>query len=93
MVGGGKFKRAVWAYAELQIPRTIAVVIGLTLLGVGLPSMFAQGIWLAGIAVTTLLTTLFVQKLYYMPWLHTLLASIGVFIYQLTILALYFWLR
>ena len=93
MVGGGKFKRALWAYAELQIPRAITIVMGLSLLGIGLPSGFAQALWLAGITITTLLTARFVQKLYYMPVAHTILAAIGVFIYQLLILTLYFWVR
>jgi len=93
MVGSGKFKRAIWAYADLQIPRAIFIVLGLTLLGVGLPSGFTQALWLAGIALTTLFTTRFVQKLYYMPLFHTILAAIGTFIAQLLILALYFGVR
>jgi hypothetical protein len=93
MVGGGKFKRSVWAYAELQLPRALALVLGLSLLGIGLPTGFAQALWLAGIAVTTLLTTRYVQKLYYMPLTHTVLAAIGTLIYQLLVLALYFWVR
>ncbi len=93
MVGGGKFKRSVWAYAELQLPRAIAILLGLALLGVGLPIGFAHALWLAGIALTTLLTTRYVQKLYYMPLLHAVPAAIGVFIYQMLILALYFGVR
>ena len=93
MVGSGKFKRAIWAYADLQIPRAIFIVLGLTLLGVGLPSGFTQALWLAGIALTTLFITRFVQKLYYMPLIHTILAAIGTFIAQLLILALYFGVR
>lgn len=93
MVGGGKFKRAVWAYADLQVPRAIAIVFGLALLGVGVPAGLTQALWLAGIAVTTVLLTRFVQKLYYMPILHTITAAIGVFIYQMLILALYFGVR
>ena len=90
MVGGGKFKRAVWAYADLQVPRAIAIVMGMALLGIGLPSGFTQAFWLAGIAVTTVLVTRFVQKLYYIPLMHALPAAVGVFIYQMLILALYF---
>lgn len=93
MVGGGKFKRAIWAYADLQIPRALSIMLGLSLLGVGLPSGFTQALWLAGIALTTLLTTRFVQKLYYMPVAHTILAAIGTFIAQLLVLALYFGVR
>ena len=93
MVGGGKFKRSVWAYAELQVPRAMAVILGLAALGIGMPSGFALALWLAGVAVTTLLTTRFVRKLYYMPLSHTILATIGVFIYQMLVLALYFWVR
>ncbi|MEO5951653.1 MAG: hypothetical protein ABIQ44_04210 [Chloroflexia bacterium] len=93
MVGGGKFKRAVWAYADLQVPRAIAVVLGLALLGIGLPAGFSQAFWFAGIAITTVLVTRFVQKLYYMPLAHTIPAAVGAFIYQMLIFALYFGVR
>lgn len=93
MVGGGKFKRAVWAYSDLQVPRAIAITLGLALLGIGLPAGFAQAFWFAGIVVTSVLVTRFVQKLYYMPVMHTIPAAVGAFIYQMLIFALYFGVR
>lgn len=93
MVGGGKFKRAVWAYADLQMPRAATVVLGIALLSTGLPAGIAQFMWFFGICLTTVLVTRFVQKLYYMPLMHTLPAAVGVFIYQMLIFALYFGVR
>lgn len=90
MVGGGKFKRAVWAYADLQLPRAIGITLGLALMSVGAPAGLQQALWFAGLAVTTLLTIRFVQKLYYMPVTHTILAAIGTFIFQMLVLVLYF---
>jgi hypothetical protein len=93
MVGSGQFNRTVKAYLELQVPRTVLVAVGGALLGIALPAIFAQVLWLAGILVTTFLTVRFVQRLYYVPFTHTLLAALGTFIFQFSVLALYFGVR
>ncbi|HYO48270.1 MAG TPA: hypothetical protein VEW94_00355 [Chloroflexia bacterium] len=93
MVGSGEFKTSVWAYLELQVPRTVLVFLGAALLGSGLPALLAQVCWLVGIALTTVLATRFVKKIYYLPLSHTLLAALGVLIYQAVMFALYFGVR
>lgn len=93
MVGSGEFKTSVWAYLELQVPRTLFIFLGAALLGAGLPALLAQVCWLLGIALTTVLTMRFVQKIYYLPLSHTLLAALGVLIYQAAMFALYFGVR
>lgn len=93
MVGSGQFRRTIWAYLELQAPRTLLIALGAAMLGFGAPAFFAEALWLAGIVLTTLFTVRFVQRLYYMPLSHTLLAALGVFIYQFSLLALYFGVR
>jgi hypothetical protein len=93
MVGSGQFSRAVSAYLELQVPRAILIMAGAALVGLGVPAFFAEALWLAGIVLTTFLTVRFVQRLYYMPFSHTLLAALGTFIFQFLSLALYFGVR
>jgi len=58
-----------------------------------MPAFFTQALWFAGISLTTYLTVRFVQRLYYMPLSHTLLAVVGTFIFQFSLLALYFGVR
>jgi hypothetical protein len=93
MVGSGQLYRTAWGYLELQVPRIVLVMTGGTLLAVGLPVIFTEALWLAGIVLTTLLTVRYVQRLYFMPLSHTLLAGLGTFIYQFMLLALYFGVR
>lgn len=93
MVGSGHFNRTIWAYLELQVPRVVMVILGTALVGMGAPAVAAQAVWLAGIVLTTLFTVRYVQRLYYMPVAHTLLAAIGTFIFQFSLLALYFGVR
>lgn len=90
MVGSGRFKRTVWAYLELQVPRAALIMLGLALLGMGLPAALAQICWLAGIGVTTWLTIRFVQRLYYVTIAQTLIAGIGCLFFQIVLYALYF---
>ncbi len=93
MVGSGQFNRSVWAYLELQVPRAILIMAGAALVDLGLPAFFGEALWFAGIVLTTFLTVRFVQRLYYMPLSHTLLAALGTFIFQFLSLALYFGVR
>ncbi len=93
MVGSGQYKRAVLAYLELQFPRAALIFLGAALVGAGIPAIAAQALWLAGIALTTVLTTRYVQKLYYLTLTPTLLASIGIFVFQLSLMAVYFGVR
>jgi len=93
VVGGGHLKRALWGYLELQMPRVVMVVLGLGLLGLGIPAAYTQLVWLAGIFMVTALVTLFVQKLYHIPILQALMASVGVFLFQFALLAFYFGVR
>jgi hypothetical protein len=93
MVGSGRFSRATNAYLELQMPRAVLVVVGAALLGAGAPALLTQALWFAGIVLTTLFLTRFTQRLYYIPLTHTLLAAIGAFIFQLSLLALYVGVR
>jgi hypothetical protein len=93
MVGSGEFNRTVWAYLELQLPRAALIMTGGALLAAGLPALFTEVLWFAGIVLTTFLTVRFVQRLYYMPLSHTLLAALGAFIFQFLSLALYFGVR
>src|SRR5207249_771380 len=90
MVGNGRFKRTVWAYLELQVPRAAFISLGLAFLGMGLPAAIAQICWLAGIGVTTWLTIRFVQRLYYVTMAQTLIAGIGCLFFQIVLYALYF---
>jgi hypothetical protein len=90
LVGSGQFKRTALAYLELQTPRVMFVLLGLVLFSIGLPPVSAQICWLAGIGMTTWLTSRFVQRLYYVPFTHTLIAGIGCFMFQVVLLALYF---
>jgi len=93
MVGSGHFNRSIWAYLELQLPRAAMIMVGGALLAAGLPAIFTEALWFAGIALTTFLTVRFVQRLYYMPVSHTLLAALGTLIFQFLSLALYFGVR
>ena len=93
MVGSGRFNRAANAYLELQMPRAVLVLAGAALLGVGAPVLLTQALWFAGIVLTTLFVTKFTQRLYYIPLTHALLAAIGGFIFQFSLLALYFGVR
>jgi hypothetical protein len=93
VVGGGHFRRTLWAYLELQAPRVVMIVLGGALLGLGVPASVAQILWLGGILVTTVLLTRFVQKLYHVSIAQTLMATIGGFLYQFALLAFYFAVR
>jgi hypothetical protein len=93
MVGSGQFYRTAWGYLELQVPRIVLIMTGGVLLAVGLPAFFTQLLWFTGIALTTFLTIRYVQRLYYMPLSHSLLAGLGTLIYQFMLLALYFGVR
>ena len=93
VVGGGHLKRTLWAYLELQAPRLVMVVLGAALMGLGLPAVVAQLVWLAGIVMTTVLLTVFVQKLYHISIAQALMAGIGAFIFQFALLAFYFGVR
>lgn len=90
VVGSGQLKRSVWAYLELQAPRAMLAMVGVVLVGAGLPTPVAQVCWLAGIGITTWLTVRFVQRLYFVPIAHTLMAGLGVLIYQVVLLAMYY---
>jgi len=92
-VGSGQFNRPIWAYLELQLPRAVLILAGGALLAAGLPAFFTATLWLAGIALTTYLTLRFVERLYYVPTSHALMAAIGAFIFQFLSLALYFGVR
>lgn len=93
MVGSGQFKRSVLAYMEMQAPRAILVFLAAAVVGAGLPAVIGQGLWLVGIILTTILVTRYVQKLYYLPVTPALLATVATFIYQASVLALYFAVR
>ncbi|HYP19079.1 MAG TPA: hypothetical protein VEY08_03315 [Chloroflexia bacterium] len=93
MVGSGQFKRSVLAYLELQAPRAVLVFLAASVVGSGMPAMIAQGLWLVGIVITTVLVTRYVQKLYYLPVTPALLATVATFIYQASVLALYLAVR
>ncbi|HKP51451.1 MAG TPA: hypothetical protein VJ183_02245 [Chloroflexia bacterium] len=93
VVGGGHLKRTVWAYLELQTPRVLMIVLGAALMGLGVPAVVAQILWLLGILVTTALLTRFVQKLYHITIPQALMASIGAFLFQFALLAFYFGVR
>ncbi len=93
MVGSGQYKRTVLAYLELQAPRAMLVFVGAAVVGAGLPTAIAQVLWLAGILLTTLLATRYVRKLYYLPLTPALLASIGTFIFQASLFAVYVGVR
>jgi hypothetical protein len=89
MVGNGQLKETVMSYLDLQTPRALMVMIGAALLGIGLPPAVAQICWLAGIGVTTWLLTNYVQRAYYINMGQTMMATLGVLVYQVAILALY----
>jgi hypothetical protein len=93
MVGSGRLDRAIWGYLELQAPRALTVVLGAALLGAGLPVMFTQAFWFAGIMLTTFLVTRFVQGMYFLPSTPTMIATAAAFIYQVSILGLYYGVR
>jgi hypothetical protein len=93
MVGTGQYTCTVKAYVELQAPRAFMIVVGTAMLGVGLPASLAQMCWFVGILITSLLTTRYVHRLYYIPLTHALIAGIGAFIFQVSLLALYFGVR
>lgn len=90
MVGRGQFRLSVRAYLELQAPRAALVLLGTTLVACGLPSLLAQVLWLTGIVLTTLLCTQFVKRLYFIPTSQALLASVGTFLFQVSLFAIYF---
>ena len=89
-VGSGQFRRAARALLELQIPRAALVMLGATLVSVGLPASVAHVCWLAGIGITTWFTTRFVQRVYYVSIGQTLMAGMGTLLFQLALFALYF---
>jgi hypothetical protein len=93
MVGSGRLDRSVWGYLELQAPRALTIVLGAALLGAGLPVMFTQAFWFAGIMLTTFLVTRFVQNMYFLPSTPTMIATAASFIYQVSILGLYYGIR
>lgn len=93
MVGSGQFKRSVLAYMEMQAPRALLVFLAAAVVGAGLPALVGQGLWFVGIVLTTVLVTRYVQKLYYLPVTPALLATVATFIYQASVLALYFAVR
>ena len=93
MVGSGQYKRSVLAYMELQTPRAVLVFFAAAVVGAGMPAMIAQGLWFVGIAMTTILVTRYVQKLYYLPMTPALLATVATLIYQASLLALYMAVR
>jgi hypothetical protein len=93
MVGSGRLDRSLGGYLELQAPRALTVVLGAALLGAGLPVLFTQAFWFAGIMLTTFLVTRFVQNMYLLPNTPTMIATMASFIYQLSILGLYYGIR
>jgi hypothetical protein len=93
MVGSGRLDRALRGYLELQTPRALTIVLGAALLGVGLPVMLTQAFWFAGIMLTTFLVTRFVQNMYFLPSTPTMIAAVAAFIYQASILGLYYGVR
>ncbi len=93
LVGSGQFNQTVHSYLQLQTPRLFMILLSTALIGIGMPSVIAQMFWLAGVLITTVLATRYVQKLYYVPMMHALLASIGIFIFQASLLALYIGVR
>ena len=92
-VGVGQFRRSVKAYEELQIPRALLIMAGVALLGTGIPSHLAQGLWIVGMFVTAYLATRFVQRLYDIALVPSLIVGVGTLIFQATLFALYFGLR
>lgn len=93
MVGSGKYKRAVLAYMELQVPRALLVFLGAAAIGVGLPAAIGWALWAVGIMITTVFTTRYVQKMYFLPITPALLAGVCTFIFQASLMALYFAVR
>ena len=92
-VGVGQFRRSVTAYEELQVPRALLIMAGVALLGTGIPSHLAQGLWVVGMFVTAYLATRFVQRLYDIALVPALMVSVGTLVFQATLFALYFGLR
>jgi hypothetical protein len=92
-VGSGQFKRTVWAHLELQLPRAAFIIVGATLLGLGVPIGFALLAWILGIGATTLLVSLYVMRLHHLVVHQTLLATVGTFIFQAVVMVLYFGVR
>jgi hypothetical protein len=92
-VGVGQFRRSVTAYEELQVPRALLIMAGVALLGTGIPSHLAQGLWVVGMFVTAYLATRFVQRLYDISLVPALMVSVGTLVFQATLFALYFGLR
>ena len=90
MVGRGQFRLSMRAYLELQAPRVALLLVGMTLVASGLPSLLAQVLWLTGIGLTTVLCTEFVKRLYFIPTSQALLASVGTFLFQISLFAIYF---
>jgi len=92
-VGSGQYACTINADLELQVPRAFTIVVGTAMLGVGLPASLAQMCWFVGIAITSMLLTRYVQRLYYVPLVYASIAGIGAFIFQVMLLALYFGVR
>jgi hypothetical protein len=90
VVGSGQFRRSLNAYLELQVPRAMLVMLGVTLVSMGLPMSVAEVCWLAGIGITTWLTTRFVQRLYLVPMSGAIMVSLGTLIFQVILLAMYY---
>jgi hypothetical protein len=66
------------------------VMLGVTLVSMGLPMSVAEVCWLAGIGITTWLTTRFVQRLYLVPMSGAIMVSLGTLIFQVILLAMYY---
>jgi hypothetical protein len=89
-VGSGQFARTLIAYLDLQAPRALLLVVGLTLLSLGLPVHLAFISWLSGVLLTSWLVMRFVQRCYYLESGQTLLAVVGSLIYQMMVLSLFY---
>jgi hypothetical protein len=92
-VGGGQFKRTVWAHLELQAPRALLVLFGVAVIGLGAPAGLAITLWSAGIAITTYLVTRYMMRLHGLAITQALLATVGVLIFQVVLLALVYGTR
>lgn len=90
MVGSGQLARSAMAYLELQMPRVLLISLGLVFVTVGLPPVVAEVAWFVGIGLTLWLTVRFVQRVYYISVVQTLLAAVGSIVFQVALLALFF---
>jgi hypothetical protein len=92
-VGGGQFKRTIWAHLELQVPRALLILMGIAFLGIGAPIGFAVTFWAVGIAITTYLVTRYMMRLHHLTVPQVLLATVGTAIFQVVLLALFVGVR